>query len=55
MYFIVCLIAPPPGKPYVKEYFGNEGHGDMNVIDGREGSDFETTDLEKTEITPTKP
>lgn len=24
VYFVVCLISPPPGRPYVRELFGNE-------------------------------
>ncbi|KAF2400573.1 hypothetical protein EJ06DRAFT_397208 [Trichodelitschia bisporula] len=32
IYLAVCLISPPPGKPYVSELFGNEH---VDVIDGR--------------------
>ncbi|KAH6677713.1 permease for cytosine/purines, uracil, thiamine, allantoin-domain-containing protein [Halenospora varia] len=31
VYYAVCLITPPVGRPYFKEYFGNEHH---EVIDG---------------------
>lgn len=54
VYLIVCLISPPPGKPYITEYFGNEGHGGANVIDGRDGSGYATPDVEKTQVAPIK-
>ena len=40
MYYIICIIAPPPGKPYVKELFGNEYN---DVIDGQVESGGETS------------
>lgn len=32
VYLTVCLISPPPGRPYVREAFGNEGHDIINGV-----------------------
>jgi len=36
MYYLICLVFPPPGKPYVRELFGNEFEG--GIIDGKESN-----------------
>lgn len=40
-YYVVCLISPPPGRPYAKELFGNEHE---TVIEGviKINGDFDT-------------
>lgn len=35
MYLVICLVSPPPGKPYVRELFGNE-YREGEVVDGVE-------------------
>jgi NCS1 family nucleobase:cation symporter-1 len=48
IYYLVCLISPPPGHPYKIELFGNEHEG---VIEGKSPSGANTpTDVEKASI-----
>jgi hypothetical protein len=48
VYFLICLITPPPGRPYVRENFGNEGH---EVIHGISDHESETpAEVEKSGI-----
>lgn len=50
VYLVACLVSPPPGKPYVREAFGNEGH---EVINGVSDSSSETPhDVEKSVVNP---
>lgn len=47
VYYIVCLISPPPGRPYVEELFGNE----QTIIEGTSPSGTETPDdVEKSSV-----
>jgi len=48
VYYAICLISPPPGRPYVRELFGNEH---SQVIDGvaDSGTDM-ASDPEKSRI-----
>jgi hypothetical protein len=48
VYYVICLISPPPGRPYVRELFGNE-HSE--VIDGMADSGPDTgSDPEKSGV-----
>jgi NCS1 family nucleobase:cation symporter-1 len=50
VYYITCLISPPPGgKPYERVAFGNE-HG--TIIEGQSDSGVETPDVEKASVAP---
>lgn len=49
MYSVICMVSPPPGKPYVKELFGNE-YREGEIVDGvaRDGGGVVTPrDVEK--------
>jgi NCS1 family nucleobase:cation symporter-1 len=51
VYLVITLISPPPGKPYLREPFGNEGNHD--VIQGVSDSASEVpADVEKSAINP---
>ena len=49
VYYVICLISPPPGRPYVRELFGNEHR---EILDGvaETGSDT-PSDHEKAVVT----
>jgi nucleobase:cation symporter-1, NCS1 family len=48
VYYVICLISPPPGRPYVRELFGNEHN---EVIDGMADSGPDTaSDPEKSRV-----
>jgi len=50
VYFLLCLVNPPPGKPYQRVPFGNEGD---SIIEGYPPSDTDTpTDVEKASVMP---
>jgi NCS1 family nucleobase:cation symporter-1 len=53
IYYLICLISPPPGgKPYARELFGNE-HGEPSIIDGVDSSGTVTPkDVEKSTFVP---
>lgn len=39
VYYLICLVSPPPGRPYVREAFGNENGDLIDGIDG-DGTDI---------------
>lgn len=48
VYYVICLISPPPGRPYVRELLGNEHN---EVIDGMADSGPDTaSDPEKSRV-----
>ncbi|KAK3045274.1 hypothetical protein LTS18_014141, partial [Coniosporium uncinatum] len=50
VYLLLCLVSPPPGKPYQRVPFGNEGG---SIIEGYPPSGTDTpTDVEKTNVVP---
>ncbi|KAE9364699.1 hypothetical protein N431DRAFT_550142 [Stipitochalara longipes BDJ] len=37
VYYLICLISPPPGRPYARERFGNEHNQVIDGVDERGG------------------
>jgi len=39
LYYLICLLSPPSGRPYIRESFGNENE---DLIDGINGDGTNT-------------